>query len=334
MDGLAESVDQIAAATHFAGVVRVDRAGGASFARAYGLAHRGRRIANRLDTRFGIASGTKGITALTVMTLVEQGELELATTSRSILGDDLPLIDDRVNVEHLLTHRSGIGDYLDEEAIEDPTEYVMPVPVHQLARTEDYLSVLTGHRQVFAPGERFAYNNSAFVVLALIAERVSGLPFERLVQERVCAPAGMRDTAFLRSDEPAGRAALGYLDAHGHRTNLLHLPVLGSGDGGISSTAADLHAFWIAMFSGRIVSMDCLAEIVRPRSDVPSGSRRYGLGFWLHRSSRAVMLEGLDAGVSFRSLHDPDAQLTYTVLSNTTEGAWPIARHLDEHLAP
>ena len=188
MDDLAESVDQIAASTQFAGVVRVDRAGGPSFAGAYGLAHRGYRIANRVDTRFGIASGTKGMTALTVMALVERGELELATTARSVLGDDLPLIDDGVNVEHLLTHRSGIGDYLDEEAIDDPTEYVMPVPVHQLASTEDYLSVLDGHRQVFTPGERFAYNNSAFVVLALIAERVSGVPFERLIQERVCAP--------------------------------------------------------------------------------------------------------------------------------------------------
>jgi CubicO group peptidase (beta-lactamase class C family) len=334
MDGLAESVDQIAASTGFAGVVRVDRAGGSSFAGAYGLAHRGYHIANRVDTRFGIASGTKGITALTVMTLVEQGELELATTARSVLGDDLPLIDEGVNVEHLLTHRSGIGDYVDEEAIEAPIEYVMPVPVHQLASTENYLRVLAGHRQAFAAGEQFSYNNSAFVVLALIAERVSGTPFERLIQERVCRPAGMRDTAFLRSDEPTGRSALGYLDAHGLRTNLLHLPVLGSGDGGISSTAADIRALWVALFSGRIVSLERLAEIVQPRSEVPSESRRYGLGLWLHRTSNAVMLEGSDAGVSFRTLHEPVAQLTYTVLSNTTAGAWPIARHLDELLAP
>ena len=132
----------------------------------------------------------------------------------------------------------------------------MPVPVQELASTEDYLSVLAGHRQAFAPGERFAYNDGAFVVLALIAERVSGIPFERLVQERVCAPAGMPDTAFLRADEPAGRTALGYLDAHGLRTNVLHLPVVGSGDGGISSTAADIRAFWVALFSGRIVSLD------------------------------------------------------------------------------
>ena len=334
MDGLAESVDQIAASTRFAGVVRVDRAGGGAFASAYGLAHRGHRILNTVDTRFGIASGTKGITALTVMALVEQGRLELATTACSVLGDDLPLIDDGVNVEHLLTHRSGIGDYLDEEAIEAATEYVMPVPVHRLASTEDYLTVLGGHRQAFAPGERFSYNNSAFVVLAVIAERVSGIPFERLVQEYVCGPAGMGDTAFLRSDEPTGRAALGYLDAQGLRTNVLHLPALGSGDGGISSTAADIHAFWVALFAGRIVTLDCLAEIVQPRSHVPSESRRYGLGLWLHRTSSAVMLEGSDAGVSFRTLHEPVAQLTYIVLSNTTAGAWPIARHLDDHLAP
>ena len=65
MDCLAESVDEIAASTGFSGVVRVDRDDDSSFARAYGLAHRGHRIANTIDTRFGIASGTKGVTAVT-----------------------------------------------------------------------------------------------------------------------------------------------------------------------------------------------------------------------------------------------------------------------------
>jgi len=334
MGRLAESVDEIAAATGFSGVVRVDRPRGSSFAAAYGLAHRGLRIANTVDTRFGIASGTKGMTALTVMTLVERGELELATTARSILGDDLPLIDDRVTVEQLLSHRSGIGDYLDETAIASPTDYVMPVPVHLLDRTEDYLRVLSGHRHAFAPGERFSYNNGGFVVLALIAERVSAIPFDLLVHERVCGPAGMRDTAFLRSDEPSGRTALGYLDADGLRTNVLHLPVVGSGDGGIYSTAADIRAFWLALFAARIVARNRVAEIVRPRSNVPSESLRYGLGMWLHPTTDAAALEGSDAGVSFHSLHDPTTQLTYTVLSNTTAGAWPMARHLHDLLAP
>jgi hypothetical protein len=86
------------------------------------------------------------------------------------------------------------------------------------------------------------------------------------------------------------------------------------------------------MFAGRIVSTDHVAEMVHPRSD--AGAKRYGLGFWLHTSSDAVMLEGSDAGVSFRTVHDPNERLTHTVLSNTTDGAWPIARHLAELLTP
>ena len=64
--------------------------------------------------------------------------LELSTTARSVLGGDLPLIDDGVTVEHLLAHRSGIGDYLDESAEPDINDYLMPVPVHELATTEQY----------------------------------------------------------------------------------------------------------------------------------------------------------------------------------------------------
>jgi len=79
----------------------VDRGGEIEFARAYGLAHRAHRIPNTVDTRFGIASGTKGLTALAVVSLIDQGVLTLATTARSVLGDDLPLIDDRVTVEQL-----------------------------------------------------------------------------------------------------------------------------------------------------------------------------------------------------------------------------------------
>jgi CubicO group peptidase (beta-lactamase class C family) len=334
VDDLAESIDRVAAATGFAGVVRVDRRGRESFARAYGLAHRGDRVENTVGTRFGIASGTKGLTALAVMRLVEEGVLDLSTTARSLLGTDLPLVDDRVTVEHLLAHRSGIGDYLAEGPGSSPAEYVLPVPVHRLAETCDYLAVLGGHGQVFAPGERFAYNDGGFVILALLAERASGSSFSTLVAERVCTPAGMAGTGFPRSDEPGGLAALGYLERDGLRTNVLHLPVRGSGDGGAYSTAADVTALWQALFTGQIVPAGRVAEMVRPRSDVPGARKRYGLGFWLHPRSGAVALVGYDAGVSFRSVCDPDAGIIHTVISNWTDGAWPLARHLWDRLTP
>jgi len=332
MQALEEVVDALADRTRFSGVVRVDRSGGIELAKAYELADRGHEVANTIDTQFAIASASKSLTALAVVSLIEEGLLDLTTKARSVLDADLPLIGDDVTIEHLLSHRSGIGDYLDEEAGHEITDYVMTVPVRELATTKDYLAVLGGHPTAFPPGEKFAYCNGGYVVLALIAERASGTPFRELVHRRVCGPAGMGDTEFLRSDELPGRAALGYLTADGSRTNVFHLPVVGSGDGGMYSTAADFSSFWNALFTGRIVSKDWVTEMVRPRSELPRASRRYGLGFWLHATTDVVMLEGSDAGVSARSVHDPASMTTHTVISNTSEGAWPITRLLEERL--
>ena len=332
MQSLQESVDDAAERTGFCGVVRVDRSGRTELCTAYGLADRAHAIPTTVDTLFATASGSKALTALAVMGLVERGTLELGSTARSLLGEDLPLIADDVTVEHLLAHRSGIGDYLDEDTLDDISDYLMPVPVHELATTEQFIPVLDGHETVFPAGERFAYNNGGYVVLALLAERASGVGFHELVRTRVCEPAGMVDTAFLRSDELPGRAAVGYLSVDGPRTNVFHLPVLGNGDGGIYSTVADLCSFWEALWAGRIVSLDSVAEMTRARSDIPGGSGRHGLGFHLGRTSDTVWLEGHDAGVSFASVHRPSTAVTFTVMSNWSEGAWPIVTLLDDRL--
>ncbi len=318
--------------TGFSGAVRVDRGGATEMALAAGDADRAHGIANTVDTQFAIASGVKAMTAVTVMTLVADGTLALATTARSLLGDDLPLIDDGVTIEHLLAHRSGIGDYLDEDEWSSIDEYVMAVPVHQLDTTESFLPILAGYPQKFPPGERFAYCNGGFVVLALLAERSAGVPYHDLVHQRVLVPAGMDDTAFLRSDELPGRAAIGYLSPDGARTNVLHLPVRGNGDGGIYTTLSDVHAFWRAFFDGRLVAAELVAEMTRPRSETTEDGWNYGLGFWLRPEIGSVLLTGYDAGVSFRSVHHPASVTTFTVVANTSEGAWPLARLLDRLL--
>jgi CubicO group peptidase (beta-lactamase class C family) len=331
--GLADLVEAVAVDEGLSGVIRIDLDGRIAVQRAFGLAHRGHGVSATVDTQFAIASGTKGLTALTVMSLVENGELGLDTTARSVLGSDLPLIDHRVTVDQLLAHRSGIGDYFDEDVMTDNNDYAMTVPVHELATTEEFLAVLDGHPMKYAPGERFNYCNGGYVVLALLAERVSGVSFHDLVDQLVCQPAGMADTAFLRSDELPGRAAVGYLDDEGLRTNVMHLPVRGNGDGGIYTTAADVHALWDALFAGRIVSLDTVAEMVRPWSDAPDEPMQYGLGFWLDASTGAVSLHGFDAGVGFVSVRDRTHRFTHTVLSNKSRGAWPVSQRLDRFLA-
>ncbi|MEA2579482.1 MAG: hypothetical protein QOE83_374 [Actinomycetota bacterium] len=332
MDTVEAALDAAAQRTAFSGVVRVDRNGARELEKAYGLADRAHGIPNTVDTRFMLASVAKGFTALAVMSLVHDGTIQRSTTARSLLGEDLPLIADDVTVEHLLAHRSGIGDYLGEDEREDITSYTLPVPVHRLDTTERYLEVLDGFPTVSRADERFAYNNGGYVVLSLIAERASGIGYHDLVRERVTEPAGLADTGFWRTDELPGDHAIAYLHASGLRSNSLHLPVLGSGDGGISSTAADLASFWSALFGGRIVPAELVAEMTRPRSDWPEEDRRFGLGFHLHRTSGAVWLEGYDAGVSVCTTHDPASGITHSVIANWSDGAWPMLSVLDEHL--
>ena len=306
----------------FAGVVSVSVGNEIEFERGYGPADRAHGTAVTTSTRFGIASATKGFTALGVVSLVVGGTLGMDTTARSLLGADLPLIDDRVTVEHLLTHRSGIGDYVDEDL---PEPLPIKVPVQDLETTEDYLPALDGFPAKFPPGTRFSYCNSGYAVLALLAERASGVRFPDLVARRVFEPAGMTETSFPRSDEPAAGQATGYCDDG--RTNVFLLPVRGSGDGGAFSSIADLRRLWRALYSGSVVPLDWVRRMTTPVTRDAADRFGYGIGFWLREDAK-VKLEGCDHGVSCRSIHDPGSSRTVVVLSNTTEGAFPVARRV------
>ncbi len=313
----------------FSGVVVVSNGGRRLVELARGFADRANGRPNILATRFGIASATKGLTALTVASLIELGELRRDTTLRSLLPDALPMVDPAVTIEHLLGHTSGVGDYLDEEELGDVDDYVISLPVHRLAAPADYLPILDGFPQRTTPGSTFAYNNGGYVMLSIAVEIASGRSYYDLVQERVLDPAGMVDTGFVRSDRLPAGAAIGYL-ADG-RSNVLHLPVRGAGDGGAYSTLGDLESLWQSLFAGRILPIPVVDRMVESRNDSPDG-RRYGLGFWLRPDRETVMLEGMDAGISCRTVYDRPSALMYTVISNTSSGAWPIVAYLDERL--
>ena len=196
--------------------------------------------------------------------------------------------------------------------------------MHTLTTAEAFLPMLEGHPQKFAPGERFAYCNGGYMVLAVLLERATGSTYHDVVRRLVFEPAGLERTGFLPLNELPADAALGYLSNEGDLMNTLHLPVLGNGDGGAFTTADDLHRFWLALLDGRIVSRETVDEMTRPRHDVPEENMRYGMGFWIHRTHPALILEGYDAGASFRSTHIVDARTTVSVLGNSSQGAWPV----------
>lgn len=335
MDVASSQLEQQARTQDFSGAVRVQRRGEVVVEFACGYRDRANELGNDLDTRFAIASGTKALTALTIMSLVESGAFALDTPLRSLIGGDLrdvdlPHVDDAVTIDHLLTHRSGVGDYLDESAGGDIDDHILgSLSAHTLEMARDYLPLLNEHQQQSTPGERFAYNNSAFVMLSLVIEVTTG-SYHRAVRDRVFAPAAMPAAGFFRTDDLPANTALGYL-ANG-RSNVFHLPVIGMGDGGAFMTLDDTTAFWDAFSTGDIVSAGSVAAMTTEVS-VCSDTQSYGRGFWLGPGADHVWFEGTDAGVSFQSGWFRDADVRYSVLSNTSSGAWPLVTAICEAMA-
>jgi CubicO group peptidase (beta-lactamase class C family) len=335
MSDLAERIDEaVATATEdgFSGVVRVSIGDEVVHESATGLADRAQQVPITLDTRLAIASGAKTFTALTLLALVERGHLALETSARALLGSDVPALDQAVTIEHLLAHRSGFADYLDEEQVDDIRDYVLAVNPLRLATPDDYLVLMDGLGMRSAPGAEFVYNNAGYVLLAVIAERAASAPYHDLVDELVCRPAGLTATGFPVSNEPTADLATGYLDADGPRTNVLHLPRRGLGDGGVATTVDDVDRLWRALLAGEIVSPDLVTRMTTAQGYDDDGDG-YGWGCGVVDDGATVGTGGYDAGISFTSRRTPTTGTTSTVISNHTDGAWPLARAIRAALA-
>ncbi len=324
----------LAAETHaFSGGVRVSRDGVILLDQAYGLADRARRIPNTPRTRFGLASGTKLLTALTVGTLLDEGAARLDTPFRELTGDLLPQVSPRVTLGHLLTHTSGVYDYYDEERIEDFDAFELPVPPSTLFTLRDYLPFLGGPMK-FPPGERFAYSNGGYILLGLAIEALTGVSYQEAVTRRVLTAAGMGDSGYFRFDELPEHVALGYVETpDGWITNEGKLPVIGGADGGAFSSLGDLERLWTALRENRLLTPDLTRRFLSPAVTWKPG-HHYGHGVWIRDhepGGRILYIEGSDAGVSLRSTCYPDGLVT-TVVSNTSTGAWPLQRELERVL--
>ena len=335
MSELATLLDAAVDEHRFSGVIDIRHGGVALYAKAAGLADRSRQIPNTLDTRFGIASGTKFLTALAIGKLIENGKLSFATPVRDCIAIDFPRYSPEITIRHLLTHTSGIPDYYDEEKVTDYDHFTVAIPWSELRGPRDYLPVFPDEDMKFTPGERFAYSNGGYILLGVVIEELTGQRYQEFVAQAILEPAGMHASGFFPLNQLPERTALGYIEANGSwRTNVDALPVIGASDGGMFTTVEDLSTLWAAFWRHEILPQD-LAEIFSSPY-VPAGKPHtyYGHGLWVREQPgrRAVYVTGCDAGVSFKSTVDRDRDLLITVISNTTDGAWPMVQAIDRAL--
>ena len=319
----------------FSGVFSVTGADGVIFQTACGHRNKAEELPITVDTAFGIASGTKMFTGLAICKLIDEGRLSLEDRLCDLLTVDLGQIDKRVTVFHLLTHTSGVGDYIDEEA-EDGEEQLQALydtyPVQLWTRLEYYLQMITPLAPKFEPGERYGYSNSGYVLLGLVVEAVSGLAYQQFVENNIIAPCKLAHTGFYRMDCLPPNTALGYVqdeDTNMWRTNIFSMPVLGGSDGGLFTCAKDLDTLWRAIFSNKILSEKATKVFLKPHikmwgDDEHSGL--YGLGVYLRKvgDNLVYYAVGGDSGVDFFTAYFPQAKVVVSAFGNTDLNTFPL----------
>jgi CubicO group peptidase (beta-lactamase class C family) len=325
--------------THaFSGVVSIRLHGQPLYERAAGYADRSNLIANSLDTRFGIASGTKFLTALAIGKLITARKLSLSTRLQDCLVLDFPQYSPEITIRHLLTHTSGIPDYYDEAKVADFDHFFVSRPWYELKGPRDYLAVFPDEPMKFPPGTSFSYSNGGYILLGVVIEEVTGLPYQHYVEQAIFQAIGMRRSGFFAFNQLPEKTALGYLeDAGGWRTNIYNLPIVGASDGGAYTTAGDLATLWQAFWASEIVPQDLVELYATPyvKAETDGEARYYGHGLWIAiepDGQPEVYIIGGDAGVSFWSSVKRASELQVTVLSNSTKGAWPVLRDIKNTL--
>jgi len=166
----------------------------------------------------------------------------------------------------------------------------------------------------------------------MIIEAASRQPYHDFIENQVFAVAGMNRSGFFRTDNLPADTAIGYLrEGETWRSNMFRVPVRGCGDGGAYSTLDDIRKFWQSLKTFRFVKKELLAELLFPRQYCERQKLKYGYGFWLDDMAGQMILEGYDVGVSFRSAQGMNRDDGYTVISNTSSGAWPIVNIISRY---
>lgn len=319
--GLITRIDSIVTAemarTQTPGIaIAVERHGHLLLARGFGLENVEANSRTSAETVFRIGSITKQFTSTAVMQLVEQGKIGLDDEITKYLPD-YPTQGNRVTIRHLLTHTSGIKSYTSL----GPKFWT---EASRLDLSNDQMLALFKDVPFdFKPGEKYLYNNSAFFLLGVIIEKVTGVPYRTYIDEKVFQPLGLASTSYCDDRAIVPHRAAGY-DAQGGRVlNAVPLSLNTPGAAGsLCSTVLDLVRWQQAFDAARPIS-GASRDQIRTSGKLNDGkATNYGFGLSVgpFEGHRAFTHSGGINGFASWQARYPDDELTVTVLTNSSSG--------------
>jgi CubicO group peptidase (beta-lactamase class C family) len=292
--------------------VVVIRDGKVLLSKAYGMADLERAVPVTTQTAFNIGSVSKQFTAFAIQLLAADGKLSLDDDMRKYLPE-WPDLKRTITIRHLLHHTSGLRDASN-------LLYLAGWRYDDVANTDDLLTMLKQQRTLnFAPGAEHLYNNTGYVLLAAIVERVSGKPLGAFAKERIFDPLGMKHTRFLTSHtELVPNRALSYQLAPDGTYRYSPVSKVAPGPSDVLTTAEDL-ALWDGNFDdGRVGGKEVQTKMLETGVLNSGAPVNYASGLYFDTYRGLKLVEHLGTVGGYISLMSrfPAQHFTVIVLAN------------------
>jgi CubicO group peptidase (beta-lactamase class C family) len=299
----------------FNGAVLVAQRGVILYQNVFGYANIYLKDSLNINSAFQLASISKTFTGTAVLLLAQDKKLNLQDSIQKFIPS-FPY--HGITIENLLSHRSGLPNYL--YCFENKRRLNGPAPTND-SILKWFIEADSLPKPYNRPGKSFSYNNSNFIILASIIEKISGMSYEHFIRTRIFEPLGMTHT-FIDTIAPASLLRNRTTGFQGNRRREREFFDGVYGDKGIFASVGDMERWYFALHSGCLLSKHWLNEAFTPRSFEHKSRHNYGLGFRLMTDPKEmkkvnyVYHGGWWAGFSTMLWMDMESDIVIIVLGN------------------
>ena len=227
-----------------------------------------------------------------------------------------------------------------ESVMDEYEELWVDYPNYKIRHNSDLLPLFINKPMMYPKGERFQYNNSGYVLLAMIIEKVSGMFFDQYLKKNVFDVCGMKSTGYYELDRLLAKCADNYIycnDTNDYRTNIFSVDVKDTGAGGAFITVKDIVCFWTDLLEGNLIAKALVSEMLSKQSGDGADPEEgyYGYGVWIIDNPKGkdfAYFQGCDPGASFISEYNPNNGIISVLVSNYGDNVWRIMRKIRERL--
>ena len=302
-------------------------------AKGYGLANVELNVPVKAETVFQSGSIGKQFAATAVMMLVEEGKINLDDSITKYFPD-APVSWQKIKVRNLLSHTSGLSEYESDEK----TKPGGPVNMRTDYTEEQFVKMIESFPPEFAPGEKWVYTNSNYVLIGAMIRKVTGKFYGDYLQERIFRPLGMTSTRIISEEDIVLNRAAGYRLVNGQLKNQEWVAPLfnTTADGALYFNVLDLAKWDAALYTEKLVKKSSLDQMWTPvkLNNGTVNEDGYGFAWGMHSMNGHRMIEH---GGSWQGFHGEivryvDDKLTVVVLCNLDSSHSDVAK-IAHHVA-